>query len=245
MRKQLIALALLAGMVGTTPAAMAAELPDGPHLSISGHAKIAATADMATLVIEVSHEDKQASVAKQLVDNTVAKYFDFLHQQGIDDTAIDAANITTQPQYDYSQQGNPKLLGYQAQRHIVVKVAPLDKLNVLLDGALKSGLNEIRSVSFSVADPLHYQQQVRAAAINDAMSQAEQIAKGFGAKLGPVWSINYSNDNSTPSDSPPALKMRTLAASSTQQTYQPTTLYFTDQVDVVFDLYPARASSGR
>ncbi|WP_342456325.1 SIMPL domain-containing protein, partial [Klebsiella pneumoniae] len=39
------------------------------------------------------------------------------------------------------------LKGYRAVRTVEVTLRQLDKLNGLLDGALKAGLNEIRSVS--------------------------------------------------------------------------------------------------
>ncbi|MCX2622756.1 SIMPL domain-containing protein, partial [Klebsiella pneumoniae] len=47
----------------------------------------------------------------------------------------------------------------------------LDKLNGLLDGALKAGLNEIRSVSLGVAQPDAYKDKARKAAIDDAVHQ--------------------------------------------------------------------------
>lgn len=39
-------------------------------------------------------------------------------------------------------------------RTVEVTLRQLDKLNSLLDGALKAGLNEIRSVSLGVAQPV-------------------------------------------------------------------------------------------
>ncbi len=41
-------------------------------------------------------------------------------------------------------------------RTVEVTLRQLDKLNGLLDGALKAGLNEIRSVSLGVAQPDAY-----------------------------------------------------------------------------------------
>ncbi|MDW3458667.1 SIMPL domain-containing protein, partial [Escherichia coli] len=68
---------------------------------------------------------------------------------------ISAANLRTQPDYDY-QNGKSILKGYRAVRTVEVTLRQLDKLNALLDGALNAGLNEIRSVSLGVAQPDAY-----------------------------------------------------------------------------------------
>jgi uncharacterized protein YggE len=70
-------------------------------------------------------------------------------------------------------------------RTVEVTLRQLDKLNSLLDGALKAGLNEIRSVSLGVAQPEKYKDEARKAAIDDAIHQAQQLASGFNSKLGP------------------------------------------------------------
>lgn len=69
-------------------------------------------------------------------------------------------------------------------RTVEVTLRQLDKLNGLLDGALKAGLNEIRSVSLGVAQPDAYKDKARKAAIDDAVHQAQELAAGFHSKLG-------------------------------------------------------------
>lgn len=70
-------------------------------------------------------------------------------------------------------------------RSVEVTLRQLDKLNGLLDGALKAGLNEIRSVSLGVAQPDAYKDKARKAAIDDAIHRAQELATGFHGKLGP------------------------------------------------------------
>ena len=240
---QLVIPAILAGSL-TSVAALAAEVPDSPHISTSGHASVQAKPDMATLSIVVQLSAQQATEAKKQVDARVAKYFDFLHSQGIENKDIDAANINTQPQYDYSKQGKPQLTGYQAIRQVTVTVRRIDKLNDLLDGALKGGLNEIRSVTPGVADAARYQQQARQEAIKDAISQAQALAAGFHAELGPVWSIQYHTGSDRPQ---PVMRMYALAKANAdttpQETYQQQSINFDDELNVVFELKPQPATT--
>ncbi|MGE9551639.1 oxidative stress defense protein [Erwinia amylovora] len=232
-----LALAAMIGF-GTVPAlALADELPNGPHVVTSGQSSVEATPDIATLAIEVSVSSKEAAEAKKQADARVAQYFDFLQKNGIEKKDINAANLRTQPEYDYLKDGKSELKGYRAVRQVQVTVRQLEKLNELLDGALKSGLNEIRAVELGVADPEQYRDKARQAAIDDATQQAGALAKGFNAKLGPVYSIRYHVANYQPM--PVARMFKTADAApmtSAAQTYEQQSIHFDDQVDVVFEL---------
>ncbi|MBC2650027.1 SIMPL domain-containing protein, partial [Citrobacter braakii] len=97
-----------------------------------------------------------------------------------------------QPDYEYDNvSGKSVLKGYRAIRSVEVKVRKLDQLNDLLDGALKAGLNEIVSVQFGVDNPQKYRDEARQKAIENAIEQADALAKGFSSKVGSIYSINY------------------------------------------------------
>lgn len=238
MKLKTLALAAMMMGLGTLPLALqAAELPEGPHVATSGTASVDATPDIATLAIEVSASSKDAASAKKQVDERVALYFDFLQKSGIEKKDISAANLRTQPEYDYLKTGESVLKGYRATRQVQVTLRQLDKLNELLDGALKAGLNEIRAVELGVANPGEYRDLARQKAIDNATQQAEALAQGFKVKLGPVYSIRYHVSNYQPA---PVNRMYMAADSvakhSAEQTYEQQSIQFDDQVDVVFEL---------
>jgi hypothetical protein len=232
-----LAMAAMIGL-GTLPLALqAAEVPEGPHVVTSGTSSVDATPDIATLAIEVSVSSKDAAQAKKQVDERVAQYFDFLQKNNIEKKDISAANLRTQPEYDYLKTGESVLKGYRAVRQVQVTLRQLDKLNELLDGALKSGLNEIRAVELGVAKPDVYREQARQKAIENATQQAASLAKGFNAKLGPVYSIRYHVANYQPMPVARMYKSAGAAAESdAAQTYEQQSIHFDDQVDVVFEL---------
>lgn len=215
------------------------ELPDGPHIVTSGMASVDAAPDIATLAIEVNVAAKDAATAKKQADDRVAQYLSFLEQNSVAKKDISAANLRTQPDYDY-QNGKSILKGYRAVRTVEVTVRQLDKLNALLDGALKAGLNEIRSVSLGVAQPEEYKDKARKAAIDDAVHQAKALAAGFNATLGPVYSVRYHVSNYQPSPMVRMMKADAAPAPSAQETYEQQTIQFDDQVDVVFQLEPTQ-----
>lgn len=236
MKLNAIALAALMGFGAAS--VQASELPDSPHIVTSGTASVDAAPDIATLAIEVNVAAKDAATAKKQADDRVAQYLSFLEQNAVGKKDINSANLRTQPDYDYKD-GKSILKGYRAVRTVEVTVRQLDKLNSLLDGALKAGLNEIRSVSLGVAQPEKYKDEARKAAIDDAVRQAQQLAAGFNSKLGPVYSVRYHVSNYQPS---PMVRMMKAEAApvSAQDTYEQPTIQFDDQVDVVFQLEPAQ-----
>ena len=142
MKFKVMALAALVGF--SAMSVQAGELPDGPHIVTSGTASVDAAPDIATLAIEVNVAAKDAATAKKQADERVAQYLSFLEQNQVAKKDISSANLRTQPDYDY-QNGKSILKGYRAVRTVEVTLRQLDKLNPLLDGALKAGLNEIRS----------------------------------------------------------------------------------------------------
>ncbi len=237
MKLKSLALAAMVALGGYVAAAQAAETPAGPHISTSGSAVI--QPDMATLSINVTVKEKDASAAKAQADKRVAQYFDFLKAQGIEKKDINAANISTSPDYVYDKEKEESVIrGYNASRSVTVKVHDLNKLNTLLDGALKSGLNDISAVEFGVNNPEKYREEVRQKAISDAISQAKSVAKGFGTELGAVYSIGYNAPQPVPvmARNKMMLAAGAPAAVSADETYEQQTIDFRDQVDVVFEL---------
>ncbi|RPH26081.1 oxidative stress defense protein [Buttiauxella warmboldiae] len=238
-----LVLAALVGLVATP--ALADELPNGPHVVTSGTASVDAVPDIATLAIEVNVSAKDAASAKKQADERVAQYLTFLQQSGVEKKDINAANLRTQPEYEYLKDGKTQLKGYRAVRQVDVTLRKLDKMNELLDGALKAGLNEIRSVALGVANPEQYKDKARKAAIDDAARQAKLLAEGFSSKLGPVYSVRYHVSNYQPAPMVRMMKADAAAPVSAQDTYDQQTIQFADQVDVVFELERAQGEAAK
>ncbi|WP_413737109.1 oxidative stress defense protein [Sodalis sp. RH21] len=237
MKAKALLLTAVVGLGLLTTQAQAAELPNGPHVITSGTSSVEATPDIATLTIEVAISSKDAADAKKQVDTRVAQYFDFLNKNGIENKDIDAANLRTQPEYDFLKTGESVLKGYRAIRQVQVTLRQLDKLNELLDGALKSGLNEIRAVELGVANPDTFRDQARNKAIENATAQARSLAQGFKADLGPIFSIRYHVANYQPVPVARMFKANdAMSQTDAAQTYVQQTIHFDDQVDVVFEL---------
>ncbi|WDF93199.1 SIMPL domain-containing protein [Aeromonas dhakensis] len=224
----------LSALVVSAPL-FAIEVPQAPHLVVSGYAEQKAEPDMLTLNVSVTALEKQGIKAKQQVDGKVAAFFGQLEGLGIKRTDVEAGNLVISPEYQYPQNKKPELVGYRAQRQLAVKLYQLDKLSELMDTALKAGLESVSQIEYGLKTPQAMKEQARLGAVEDARSKAESLAKAFGMKLGKVYSVEYCNNTPMPIYSR-ALKAAAMspAADMMENSYQQQQISITDNVEAVF-----------
>ncbi|WP_026141242.1 SIMPL domain-containing protein [Aeromonas dhakensis] len=224
----------LSALVVSAPL-FAIEVPQAPHLVVSGYAEQKAEPDMLTLNVSVTALEKQGIKAKQQVDGKVAAFFGQLEGLGIKRTDVEAGNLVISPEYQYPQNKKPELVGYRAQRQLAVKLYQLDKLSELMDTALKAGLESVSQIEYGLKTPQAMKEQARLGAVEDARSKAESLAKAFGMKLGKVYSVEYRNNTPMPIYSR-ALKAAAMspAADMMKNSYQQQQISITDNVEAVF-----------
>ncbi|MBC7006655.1 oxidative stress defense protein [Photobacterium sp. BZF1] len=230
MKKQLIAVMLGLGLMGTS--GIAAASVNVPHLQTTGSGEVTAQPDMAVFSVAVEEIRPTAKEAKQAADKAVAAFVARLLDEGIARSQIQSANISLQPQYHYPKDKEPELKGYRASRHVTVTVNELDNLNTYLDSALGDGINRINNIELKVSNEDEYLEQARQAAIKDAIAKAESLAKGFGESLDGVWQISYQASQPRPM----MMRMAMDAAPESAVSYQDTEITIRDRVDVVFKL---------
>ncbi|MDD9209673.1 SIMPL domain-containing protein [Aeromonas dhakensis] len=224
----------LSALVVSAPL-FAIEVPQAPHLVVSGYAEQKAEPDMLTLNVSVTALERQGIKAKQQVDGKVAAFFGQLEGLGIKRTDVEAGNLVISPEYQYPQNKKPELVGYRAQRQLAVKLYQLDKLSELMDTALKAGLESVSQIEYGLKAPQAMKEQARLGAVEDARSKAESLAKAFGMKLGKVYSVEYRNNTPMPIYSR-ALKAAAMspAADMMENSYQQQQISITDNVEAVF-----------
>ncbi|OSM50533.1 hypothetical protein WH06_21700 [Aeromonas salmonicida subsp. salmonicida] len=224
----------LSALVVSAPL-FALEVPQAPHLVVSGYAEQKAEPDMLTLNVAVTALEKQGIKAKQQVDSKVAAFFGQLEGLGIKRSDVEAGNLVISPEYQYPQNKKPELVGYRAQRQLAVKLYQLDKLSELMDTALKAGLESVSQIEYGLKSPQIIKEQARIGAVEDAKNKAESLAKAFGMKLGKVYSVEYRNNTPMPIYSR-ALKAAAScpAADMMENSYQQQQISITDNVEAVF-----------
>ena len=210
-------------------------LPAAPHLITTGSAAFTVQADMATLHFSITAQDKDSLKVRQAVDVKVAAFVNALGKVGIKPQELEAGNLQLSPEYQYGAEQAPKLSGYRALRDVSVRLYQLERVNQVIDSALKAGLNGVNNISYGVRDEQRYLGKVRQLAIDDSKGKANELAKAYGMTLGKLYSVSYE-DKSTP----PVVMAKMSAPPSPNvadaNSYLANQLQFTDTIRVVFML---------
>lgn len=205
-------------------------------VTTSGQGLVSVSADMAQLNMQLEALNRDSAIAKADIDNRVNQFLKALQNQGIAKNDIIAPSLRLNLNYQYQNQKR-QFTGYRASRPIRVTLKDLNQLNLLMDSALKAGIDQIGAIELQVADKQLYQDQARQRAITDSKEKAEVLAKAYNAKLGSILRIEYQAPSNYPQ---PYGHMEALSKSSmgdqVQVQYLHDQVQFTDRINVVFEL---------
>ncbi len=118
----------------------------------------------------------------------------YLKEEGVEDEDIKTSGYNVNPQYQYFEcRGGacppPKIVGYEINQQVQVKVRNLTEAGSFLSGVVARGANNVSGLNFTIEDPLAVQNEARKEAIERAQSQAEEVAKAGGFRLGKLIAI--------------------------------------------------------
>lgn len=148
--------------------------------------------DQAQLSAGVVTQARAAAAALAANNAAMNKVFATFKALGIPDNKIQTSNFSVTPQYPPYNEKNPqphRIIGYQVSNQVTVIVDDLSKLGLALDAMVKSGVNQLDSVSFAIAKPEPLEERARRAAVADAIAKAKGMAQAAGVTLGPILSI--------------------------------------------------------
>jgi len=127
-----------------------------------------------------------------------------------------AAEVSrTQQQEECIKERERVIIGYEVSNQLTVKIRDLDTVGGVIDQVTEAGGNLIRfqSINFSIEDSDALQDRARAAAIENVMAKAEQVAGLTGVKLGKLIRIT---DTGAPPPPPYVSLERSVFAATAQ-----------------------------
>ncbi|MVO16302.1 SIMPL domain-containing protein [Parasedimentitalea huanghaiensis] len=180
-------------------AAWAAEPNVQRQISVSGEANIQVPPSLALITLGVTDRADEAVDAMSAVSKSMVAVVDQLQSVGIKPEDMQTQQISVHPNWtkagSLSGGNDRKITSFTASNTLQLRVRDLDKLGEVLDQVLRAGANEFRGLQFGVVDPSKVQDQIRGAAVKDAIRKAEQLATAAGVTLGPVQSITDQGGN--------------------------------------------------
>jgi uncharacterized protein YggE len=113
-----------------------------------------------------------------------------LHRAGLPDKDIQTSNLSLSPQYNYVQNEQPKLTGYQASNDVTITVEDLPRLGPVVDAVTAAGVNQINGISFGLKDSSAAEDEARLAAVKALRAKAELYAGATGYHIARLVSLS-------------------------------------------------------
>jgi hypothetical protein len=172
--------------------------PVSRTLNVNGLGTTYLTPDIAYIYIGVHNEGATASetvAANKVQTNAV---LDALKKAGVDEKDLRTTNFSIWPTQQYSPEGVATGSTYMVDNTVYVTVRDLDGLGDLLDDTISAGANSINSIQFDVADKTAAVKEARALAVEDAKTQAQELADAAGISLGDIQNISFYDNSPYP-----------------------------------------------
>ncbi|MDO9303072.1 MAG: SIMPL domain-containing protein, partial [Anaerolineales bacterium] len=123
---------------------------------------------------------------------------DALKKAGVDEKDLRTTNFSIYPSQQYSPEGTVTGTIYMVDNTVYVTVRDLDGLGSLLDNTISAGANSINSIQFDVADKTAAVKDARAKGVEDAKTQAQELADAAGVTLGEIQNISFYDNSPYP-----------------------------------------------
>lgn len=210
---------------------LANALPDDPHISVTGSATLDVKPDQVIIHFQAKALEKNATLAKQKVDQQVADLLIALPQGGFTSEALQRSNLQIREEYQYTNKKRTSL-GILAVRELSYQLTDVTKVNDFLEVLVVANIESINQMHYGLQSPKKWQLEVRLMAIQDSQEKAANIAAAYQAKLGKIYSINYQQRNAQP------MMMRAMNDEVASSTYQVKDIKINDTLQAIFILKP-------
>ncbi|MGH3473146.1 MAG: SIMPL domain-containing protein [Nocardioidaceae bacterium] len=161
---------------------------------MSGHGSITTVPNELTFVVTVSNTSADVTTALSGANAGTRQVLQALEAKGIAGRDLKTTGLSIQPQYNYSG-GSAVLVGYNATERLNVVVEKLSEGGKAISAAAGAGGNSLRisNVQLRVKNADAVLAQARKAAVQEALSKADQYVAAAGASLGEVTAIREVN----------------------------------------------------
>lgn len=163
------------------------------YMTFSGTGKVIAKPDIATTSFSIVTEATTSKVAQDENSKKSRAVIAYLKGQKVDEKDIKTTGYNIYPTYAYPVGGAQKIVGYQVNQTVSIKIRDIDRANEILDGIINSGVNQVNGIEFSIDDIDKVKAEARKMAIDEAKKKAKEISKQLGIDLGDI--TNFSEDN--------------------------------------------------
>lgn len=165
---------------------------------VIGTGTVTKTPNVATTIFTIEEKGTTQEAAKNAANTKQNKALATLQSIGISKSDI-TSSMSVNPNFEegtavLTYPSRPTQNGYIAVISTTVKSKQVNQINKAIDQLTKLGIN-VGGVNYSYSNETAYQEEAQAKAIQNAQTQAENLAKAAGFKLGKIVTIRNADDN--------------------------------------------------
>lgn len=158
---------------------------DSPStISVAAQGTVKVKADVALIALSVRENGPTAKQAAELNAAKMQKVIQALNEQGLKPGDYNTSGYNISARYNWQAQP-PKVVSYEVQNSLNIRITNLDKVGGILSAALDAGANDVQSVSYDLQDKSKVYQEALKQAVQSAKDKAGVLADAAGAKLDP------------------------------------------------------------
>jgi len=214
-----------------------------PTVAVIGQGSVFMEPDVAHTIVGVHVTDTDIQAANKKAQKTINAVKKALMAQGVKAKDIQTVDYSIHmqrpedfpPMLRMGEEGpSPqKETQYVVNTALSVKIRDMKKVAKVIAAAIEAGANDIYGISFSAEDPDKVRAQALKLAVEDARTQAEELAALHGMALGEVVSISE-----TFGDGMPMPIMEKVVYGGGGGGFSPGQLEVSTQIQVVYTLRP-------
>ncbi len=166
-------------------------------LNVTGQGTVNIPSTQARVSLGVEVRGKTADEVQQEVAKRSNAIVNLLRSRQVD--KLQTTGVTLQPEYDYSNNNQPRLIGYIGTNTVSFRLS-IDKSGAIVDEAVKTGATRIDSISFLASDEemsKAQQEAIKKAAL-DAQLQADSVLASLNLARKEIVGIQINNHAYTP-----------------------------------------------
>ncbi|MFB6229936.1 MAG: SIMPL domain-containing protein [Salinibacter sp.] len=233
----LAVLSLLLAVLAVVPAA--AQDDDRSTVTVSGEGTATAQPDQAVVRFGVVTQAQAAEKARTQNATAAKKAMNAVRALDVPEEKMRMESLRLQPRYEYDDEDERTLVGYEATRQVVVELGRLEVLPQLVADVVESGANRLSNISYQLSDRTQFRNEALRKAARAARNKARLLAETLDAELGPVHAINeQSFDFVRPQvkTARAGMAKATSGAQADPEAYAAGEIEVSAQVQVVFNL---------
>ncbi|MFF4539295.1 SIMPL domain-containing protein [Streptomyces aureus] len=161
------------------------EIKEPWGLSVFGAGNVSAEPRIAQARLAVDLVAATPEEAFEQAGAAVARLRTVLREHGIPDSDVSGSRLALQSEFK-GYGAERTFHGYRCEATYTVQIEALDRLERLIEDAVRAGANRVDEVHFDVLDKPALRDEARRRAVAAARRKAEVYAEACGVRLGPV-----------------------------------------------------------